>query len=135
MHQVRSRVFCAFTLGDELIPPLLPAIPQSCIGSPKCRCQYRCMRVNLITETAAPARPGAGAIPVSITIRPSCGLPGDYTYRSNSSALLRMLTSKTDLPTSVLRRFEVDVLSSTHAKLLGVEMSEALLTDLGYFID
>jgi hypothetical protein len=93
------------------------------------------MRVNLITETASPARPGAGASPVSLTIRPSCGLPGDYTYRTNSSALLRMLNLKTDLPTSVLKRFEVDVLSSTHAKLLGVEMSEGLLTDIGYFVD
>jgi hypothetical protein len=93
------------------------------------------MRVNLLTETAAPARPGAGAIPVSLTIRPACGLPGDYTYRTNSAALLRMLNLKTDLPTAVLRRFEVDVLSSTHAKLLGVEMSERLLTDIGYFVD
>jgi hypothetical protein len=93
------------------------------------------MRVNLITETAGPARPGAGPVPVSITIRPACGLPGDYVYRTNSSALLRMLNSKTDLPSSVLRRFEVDVLSSSHAKLLGVEMSEGLLEDIGYFID
>jgi hypothetical protein len=93
------------------------------------------MRVNVITETAGPSRPGAGAVPVSVTIRPSCGLPGDYTYRSNTSALLRMLNLKTDLPMSVLRRFEVDVLSSTHAKLLGVEMSEGVLEDIGYFID
>jgi hypothetical protein len=93
------------------------------------------MRVNLITETAAPARPGVGSIPVSLTIRPSCGLPGDYTYRTNSLALMRMLSHKTDLPASVLRRFEVDVLSSHQAKLLGVEMSERLLTDIGYFID
>lgn len=93
------------------------------------------MRVNLITQTARPARPGGGAIPVSLTIRPSCGLPGDYVYQTNSAALARMLNAKTDLPVSVLRRFEVDVLSSTHAKLLGVEMSEGLLTEIGYFID
>ncbi len=63
------------------------------------------------------------------------GCLGDYVYRTNTAALLRMLNSKTDLPASVLRRFEVDVLSSTHAKLLGVEMSERLLEDIGYFID
>jgi hypothetical protein len=93
------------------------------------------MRVNLITETAGPARPGIDTIPVSLTIRPSCGLPGDYVYRTNSAALLRMLNAKTDLPSAVIKRFQIDILSSAHAKLLGVEMSEGLLTDLGYFID
>ena len=93
------------------------------------------MRVNLITETAAPARPGVDTVPVALTIRPSCGLPGDYVYRTNTAALMRMLNTKTDLPTSVIKRFQIDILCSTKAKLLGVEMSERLLTDIGYFID
>jgi len=78
---------------------------------------------------------GKGAIPLSLTIRPACGLPGDYQYLTDSSALLNMLRQQTDLPASVLHRFEGNMYSNTSARLLGVELSERLLTDIGYFID
>ena len=93
------------------------------------------MRVNLITQSSASVIPGKGAIPVSLTIRPACGLPGDYEYATTSSSLLDMLRKNTDLPASVIQRFEGNLYGSDSARLLGVELSERILTDIGYFID
>ena len=93
------------------------------------------MRVNLLTQATGPLTLSAGSIPLSLTIRPSCGLPGDYLLPTDSSTLMRLLHSTTDLPSSVLRRFEGDLRTSPKARLLGVELSERVLTDIGYFVD
>ena len=76
-----------------------------------------------------------GTVPLSLTIRPACGLPGDYEFSTDSTALLRMLHRQTDLPASVLNRFEGNLLNSPSAQLLGVELSERVLTEIGYFIE
>ncbi len=76
-----------------------------------------------------------GAIPLSLTIRPSCGVPGEYSYPTDSKSLLSLLSRKTSLPESVLRRFLGDLYASSKARLLGVELSDQVLTDMGYFID
>jgi hypothetical protein len=93
------------------------------------------MRVNLITQPSGRSESGGGAIPLSLTIRPSCGLPGDYRYPTDSAALLSLLRRETDLPAPVLQRFEGNLRASLCARLLGVELSEKVLTDIGYFID
>jgi hypothetical protein len=93
------------------------------------------MRVNLITQSVAASTPGKGAIPLSLTIKPACGLPGDYQYTTNSAALMQMLRQQTDLPAAVLQRFEGKLWDSVGARLLGVDLSDRLLTDIGYFID
>ena len=93
------------------------------------------MRVNLITRSSGPYQSTTGTIPVSLTIRPACGVPGDYSYRTDSATLLRMLNLKTDLPSSVLRRFHGEMQTSSDAKLLGVELSDRVLEDIGYFVD
>jgi hypothetical protein len=93
------------------------------------------MRVNLITQASVEAMSGKGAIPLSLTIKPSCGLPGDYQYQTDSSALLHLLRKQTNLPTAVLERFETNMYSSNNARLLGVELSDRVLTDIGYFVD
>jgi hypothetical protein len=93
------------------------------------------MRVNLITQSSGPYVPSAGTIPVSLTIRPACGLPGDYSYPTDSASLLRMLNLKTDLPSSVIKRFQGDMQVSSFARLMGVELSDRVLTDIGYFVD
>ncbi len=79
--------------------------------------------------------PGTGTIPLSLTIRPACGLPGDYEYPTDSAALLLMLRKQTDLPGYVLQSFEQDLHSSRGARLLGVDLSDSVLTKIGYFID
>ena len=98
-------------------------------------CHSLCMRVNLITQSASTSTPGKGAIPLSLTIKPACGLPGDYQYLTDSAALLRMLRQQTDLPAAVIQRFEGSIYNSPSARLLGVDLSDSLLTDIGYFVD
>ena len=93
------------------------------------------MRVNLITHTSGSPAPFQGPLPLSLTIKPACGLPGDYQYETNSAELMQLLRKQTDLPASVLQRFEVKMWDKVGARLLGVELSERLLTDIGYFID
>ena len=77
----------------------------------------------------------AGALPVSMMVRPACGLPGDYEYNTDSITVLRMLSRQTDLPATVLSRFEENLNTYSIAKLLGVELDEKTLTSIGYFID
>ena len=46
-----------------------------------------------------------------------------------------MLRKKTDLPFDTLKRFEEEIYNNPSARLLRVELSESVLTELGYFID
>ena len=93
------------------------------------------MRVNLSTRPSNRSDSDPGTIPLSLTIRPACGLPGDYECPTDSAALLRLLRRQTDLPDSILRRFEENLSTPLGARLLGVELSERVLTEIGYFID
>jgi hypothetical protein len=93
------------------------------------------MRVNLITKSTRQPRSVPGTVPLSLTIRPACGIPGDYEFSTDSVELLRMLHRQTDLPDSVLRRFEESLFASPSAKLMGVELSEQVLTEIGYFVE
>jgi hypothetical protein len=72
---------------------------------------------------------------ILLTVRPACLLPGDYSYTTNSDSLLRMLRQRTDLPATVLDKFEMGIRGPKGANLLAVEMSERTLTEIGYFVD
>jgi hypothetical protein len=91
--------------------------------------------MNLVTRMSTSFEIGMKTVPLSLTIRPSCGLPGDYVYATDSAALLRMLRRVTDLPADTLNRFNGEICSYSSAQLLGVELSESVLTEIGYFID
>jgi hypothetical protein len=93
------------------------------------------MRVNLNTRPADRSESNHGTIPLSLTIRPACGLPGDYECPTDSAALLRLLRRQTDLSDTILQRFEQNLRTGLGARLLGVELSERVLTEIGYFID
>jgi hypothetical protein len=93
------------------------------------------MRVNLITQPSNRPESGAGTIPLSLTIRPACGLPGDYEFPTDSAALMELLRQQTDLPAHVIQRFEKNLRAQISARLLGVELSDRVLTNIGYFID
>ena len=93
------------------------------------------MRVNLTSQASGASFPGTRSIPLSLTIRPSCGLPGEYEYLTDSSALLQMLRQHTDLPASVIHKFEGKLYGSGPASLLAVDLNERVLTKIGYFID
>jgi hypothetical protein len=93
------------------------------------------MRVNLITQSMGRRDPDTRNLPLNLTIRPACGVPGDYQYPTDSATLMQMLHKQTDLPESVLKRFEGNMYQYQSARLLGVELSERVLTEIGYFVD
>jgi hypothetical protein len=74
-------------------------------------------------------------VPLSLTIRPACGLPGDYDWQTDSKSLLRLLKLQTDLPATTLKRFEEGLRSQRGARLMGVDLNDRVLTQIGYFID
>jgi len=71
---------------------------------------------------------------VILTVRPACKLPGDYRYTTDGKSLLKILRQGTELRSSVLESFEQDLQITRAAKLLDVEMSDRVLTELGYFV-
>jgi hypothetical protein len=93
------------------------------------------MKVNLSTRPSRQLAFPAGTIPLMMTIRPACGLPGDYERPMEGEALMRLLRQRTDLPGYILDGFERNVRSLADARLRGIELSENVLTDIGYFID
>ncbi|MGD0630847.1 MAG: hypothetical protein ABR987_16065 [Terracidiphilus sp.] len=93
------------------------------------------MRVNLITRPSDHSPSGAGTISLSLTIRPAYSIPGEYEYTTDSTALLQLLRQQTDLSADVLQPFEKRLRASLGARLMGVELSDSVLTDIGYFID
>jgi hypothetical protein len=93
------------------------------------------MRVNLITQPFGRPKSREGTIPLSLTIRPACGLPGEFQFPTDSESLMRLLRRETRLPAPALERFEGKLCAPIGARLLGVELSESVLTDIGYFID
>ena len=92
------------------------------------------MRFNLITESSTADR-GAATIALSLTLRPSRGAPGQYTYSTDSRAVLHLLEFGTDLSSEVLRRFMRDIYAAATARLLGVELDDEVLRSIGFFVD
>ena len=92
------------------------------------------MRVNF---TARPARAhnSASTQSVVLTIQPACGIPGDFSYTTDSASLVRMLRQKTELRLSAIENFQRELDTPKGARLLSVEMSERALTEIGYFVD
>jgi hypothetical protein len=71
---------------------------------------------------------------ISLTIRPAASLPGNYSFITNTESLRRILR-RTDLPSTVLEKFEMGIYSPKGATLPAVELSEKTLTQIGYFVD
>lgn len=88
-----------------------------------------------VTRQSNRSESDTGTIPLSLTIRPGCGLPGGCDCQTNSKALLRLRRVQTDLPSYALERFEESLRNQLGAKLMGVELSDTALRLLGYFID
>ncbi len=93
------------------------------------------MRMDLTAQTTDRHLSHFSAIPVSLLIKPACGLPGDYSYATDSQTLLTMLKQQTDLPTPVLDRFMSDLRCAPSARLRAVELDERVLRKIGYFVD
>jgi hypothetical protein len=71
---------------------------------------------------------------ISLTLRPAASLPGNYSFVTNRDSLRRLLL-RTDLPSTVLEKFETGIYSPKGANLPAVELSEKTLTQIGYFVD
>jgi hypothetical protein len=71
---------------------------------------------------------------IALTLRPAASLPGDYSFTTNTDSLRRLLR-RTDLPSTVLERFESGLWNSKGASLPAVEISDKTLTQIGYFVD
>jgi hypothetical protein len=93
------------------------------------------MRFNLVTQPSIQASGIPGALPLSLTLRPACGIQGDYTFPTDSSSLRQLLKNGTDLPDAVVWRFLGEACAKAKARLLGVELSDETLQDIGYFVD
>lgn len=93
------------------------------------------MRVNLIAQISTLPGNGVKSAPVSLTVRPTCGVAGDYQYATDSAAVLRLLRRHTDLSADVITRFEGEMYSYPSARLSRVELSENVLTEIGYFVE
>ncbi len=93
------------------------------------------MRFNLITQTSPAGSRNTGPLALSLTLRPSCGAQGNYSFPTDSTHLLRLLEAGTDLPQAVLRRFMGDVYSRATAVLHGVELKDETLQSIGFFVD
>ena len=63
------------------------------------------MRFNLVTQASTSDIRNIAVIPLVLTLRPSCGAQGEYTYPTDSNALFRLLELQTDLSSPVVRRF------------------------------
>ena len=94
-----------------------------------------CMRMNLIARHFDDSEESAAIVALALTVRPACGLPGDYQLKTTTASLMKMLRKGTELSLDTLAGFEGEILSCPSARLMGVEMSEAVLTEIGYFID
>jgi hypothetical protein len=92
------------------------------------------MRMNLRARAVPSHDADLSEDSISLTIRPACSLPGDYSYTTNSGSLLRLLR-QTDLPSTVLDKFQNGIHKPKGASLLAVELSEKTLTEIGYFVD
>ena len=93
------------------------------------------MRMNLITTPINSTRPHRGTVRYSLTVKPAFDVPGDYEMQTTRDQLLNLLKSKIRLGTTKIARFERALSAPAGARLLDVEMSEAVLTEIGYFID
>jgi len=93
------------------------------------------MRVNLIVQPVARPKEHKKGISLSVTIRPASGYPGEYCLSTDSQSLMHMLRKQAELRPTALARFEEALTSPNCARLLGVELSDNLLTDMGYFVD
>jgi hypothetical protein len=92
------------------------------------------MRVHLTAHSGSFGNAGVPQT-VILTVRPACKLPGNYSYTTDGRSLLKLLRQGTELRSSVIENFEQDLQITKAAKLLDVEMSDRVLTEIGYFVD
>jgi hypothetical protein len=92
------------------------------------------MRMNIRAHAVASPGSNLSDDRITLTLRPAVSLPGDYSFTTNIDSVRRLLR-RTDLTSTVLERFESGLWNARGASLPAVEMSEKILTLIGYFVD
>jgi hypothetical protein len=92
------------------------------------------MKMNIRAQAVSTHASDASEGRVTLTIRPAAPLPGDYSFVTNTQSLRRLLL-RTELPSTVLEKFETGMYSPKGANLTAVELSDKTLTQIGYFVD
>jgi hypothetical protein len=92
------------------------------------------MRMNIRARAVVPSGSNLPDDRITLTLRPAASLPGDYSFTTDIDSLRRLLR-RTDLPSTVLERFETGLWNAKGASLPAVEISEKTLAQIGYFVD
>ena len=91
------------------------------------------MKMNIRAQASARASDASGGR-VTLTIRPTASLPGNYSFVTSTQSLRRLLL-RTELPSTILEKFETSIHTPEGATLKAVELSDTTLTQIGYFVD
>jgi hypothetical protein len=93
------------------------------------------MRMNLITSRVNSTNRPPEAVRYSLTVKSAYGFPGEFQMQTTRAQLLKLLKNKTQLGATKIERFDRSLGTAAGARLLDVELSEDLLTEIGYFIE
>ena len=93
------------------------------------------MRVTVAAQASDQPTHRSLDVPVTVQIRPSCGMPGEHSYRTDSYALRNMLKRRTDLSGVDIDCFMTQLRTCAGARLFRVELNDQTLREIGYFID
>lgn len=93
------------------------------------------MRVNLFAKTSPGLLDRSGSIPLSLTIKPTCGVEGMFEFATDSTTVLKLLRNETDLNGAVIDRFRSELEILNDVRLLGVAVRDEALEQVGFFID
>lgn len=101
------------------------------------RCKHACKLCNLTASASEELASDTAGFLISLTIRPTCGVAGAYTYETNVDDLLRLLRRKTELRKTDLDAFAAALRCGPRraARLSRVSLSDATLADIGYYTD
>ena len=90
--------------------------------------------MNLSARAVPSRHSGISDDRIVLTLRPAGLMPGEYSYTTSSESLRRMLRC-TDLPSTVIEKFQRRMWSPKGANLPAIDLSEGTLTEIGYFVD
>lgn len=93
------------------------------------------MRVTLAALASERSTHRSFDVPVTVQIRPSRGMQGNHCYTTDSYQLRSMLKRDTDLSGVAIDSFMTQLKSASTARLSGVELGDATLREIGYFVD
>ena len=90
--------------------------------------------MNLTARAIVPNGSHSSENSIVLTVRPAGHVPGEYSCATSGASLQRMLR-RTDLPSTIIERFESEIYSAKGSNLRAVELSETTLIEIGYFIE